>query len=377
MFRSRTPWIGVLALIAVLGCSGSKASDEPEEQLTTVRVETLGREDIAEILRYVADLEPYAEVKLFSPVPDRILYFALRDGDEVARGQRVALIRKEGIDRGLEQIVAQVEALDIQIQNLEKEVARARQLLDKEVLSKAMFDQIDTRYKSSVAQRKALMASKGQLAVSAANAAITAPIAGVIANKMLETGDMAVPQIPLCSVVAIDRLKVKLKLIESDVAKVKEGQEVKIFLDAYPGRPFLGEVTNIMPYLDAATRTNTVEVVLDNPKEDTGTRALKPGMFGRAELVVELHEQVVAAPEPALLLDNEILEKQKPGEMVRKAFVIDGDSIAHERLVHLGARKGSLYEVLDGLSVDEKIVVRGQHGLKDGEKVEIVAAEQL
>jgi len=188
---------------------------------------------------------------------------------------------------------------------------------------------------------------------------------------------MAVPQIPLCSVITLDRLKVKLKLIESDVAKVKEGQEVKVFLDAYPGRPFLGKVTNIMPYLNAGTRTNTVEVVLDNPKDkDTGMRALKPGMFGRAELIVAMHEQVLAAPEPALLLDNKILEEQKPGEMVRKAFVVDSDSVAHERLVRLGARKGSLYEVLGGLSSDERIVVRGQHGLKDGEKVEIVTAEK-
>ncbi len=370
--RRRAIWLVLLA-----ACSGSRASDEPEEQLTTVRVETIGREDIAEVLRYVADLEPYAEVKLYSPVPDRILYFALHDGDAVTRGQRVALIRKEGIDRGLEQIVAQVEALDVQIQNLDKELARSRQLLDKEVISKQMFDQVETRYKSTVAQRKALLASKGQLAVTANNAVITAPIAGVIANKRLETGDMAVPQIPLCSVVALDRLKVKLKLIEADVAKVREGQEVKITLDAYPGRTFLGQVTNIMPYLDAGTRTNTVEVVLDNPRDNGGPRVLKPGMFGRAELVVAMHEQVLAAPEPALLLDNEILDQQKAGEMLRKAFVVDEGSVARERLVRLGARKGSLYEVLDGLNEDDRIVVRGQHGLEDGEKVEIVAAEQL
>jgi membrane fusion protein (multidrug efflux system) len=363
-------------LLAAAACSGGKASDGPES-LTTVRVETLAREDIAEILHYVADLEPYAEVKLYSPVPDRIIYFPFKDGDTIRRGQRVALIRKEGIDRGLEQIVAQLEALDVQIQNLEKEVGRSRQLLDKEVISKAMFDQIETQYKASLAQRKALMASKGQLAVTASNAVITAPIDGVIANKMLETGDMAVPQIPLCSVVALDRLKVKLKLIESDVAKVEEGQEVKIFLDAYPDRQFLGKVTNIMPYLDAGTRTNTVEVVLDNPKDDGGNRLLKPGMFGRAELVVAMHEQVLAAPEPALLLDNRILEKQKRGETLRKAFVVDDEGIARERLVRLGARKGSLYEVLEGLSDADKIVVRGQHGLKDGEEVEIVDAEQL
>jgi RND family efflux transporter MFP subunit len=366
-----------LILISAAACTGSKASNEQNEQLTTVRVQTLGREDIAEVLHYVADLEPYAEVELFSPVPDRILYFPVADGDEVKRGQRVALIRKEGIDHGLEQIVAQMEALDIQIANLEKELERSRQLLTKEVISKQMFDQVETQYKANKAQRKALAASKGQMAATASNAVITAPISGVIASKRLETGDMAVPQVPLCTVVALDRLKVKLKLIEADVTKVERGQEVQIHLDAYPGRTFLGRITNIMPYLDAGTRTNTVEVVLDNSRDEQGRRELKPGMFGRAELVVAMHEQVVAAPEPALLLDGRILEQQKTDEMLRKAFVVDGENIARERLVRLGARKGSLYEVLEGLEANERIVVRGQHGLKDGERVEIVDVEAL
>jgi multidrug efflux pump subunit AcrA (membrane-fusion protein) len=44
-----------------------------------------------------------------------------------------------------------------------------------------------------------------------------------------------------------------------------------------------------------------------------------------------------------------------------------------KRLVRLGARKGSLYEILDGLAEGERIVVRGQHQVKDGDKVEVVA----
>ncbi len=374
MNRSRFALLALLPCSAA--CSGSQAAKEEEGQRApTVRVETLGRQDVAEVLRYVADLEPYAEVSIFSPVPDRILYFPWRDGDAVKRGQQIALIRKEGLDRGLEQIVAQTESLDIQLANLEQELARSRELLKKGVLSQQIFDQVETRYKSTLAQRKALEAGRGQLAATAANAVITAPFDGIIANKRLETGDMAVPQIPLCSVVSIDRLKVKLRLIEADVTKVRMEQEVTVRLDAYPGRTFTGKVTNIHPYLDTLTRTNTVEVVLDNPVDpELGARPLKPGMYGTAELVVALHQGVVAAPEPALLLDTQILAKQTTGEVLRKAFVVDDKNVAHQRLVKLGARQGTQVEVLDGLSEGERIVVRGQHGLKDGQTVEIVTA---
>ncbi len=348
------------------------AEKEKAEQKKTVRVTRIGRMDIEHVLRYVADLKPYSEVKIFSPVPDRILHFPWDDGDEIRRGQRVALIRKEGLDKGLEQIVAQMESLDVQIKNAESELERSRGLLAAGVITKQVFDQIQTSYLSAIAQRKALEAGKGQMAVTASNAVITAPIAGVVANKMLEKGDMAVPGLPLCRILSIDKLKVMLDLVESDVPKVHLGQKVYIKLDAYPGKNFEGELTRIMPYMNAATRTNTVEVVLENPKNEKGQRLLKPGMYGLAELVVDRRENVLSAPEPALLLDNQLLVKQSADRILRKAFVVGEGGKVEKRVVRIGSRKGSMIEVLDGLAEKESIVVRGQHGLKDGEVVEIV-----
>jgi membrane fusion protein (multidrug efflux system) len=360
------------------GCMQGKGADaeSQEEKAKPVQVATLGRADMAEVLSYVVDLKPYTEVKIFSPVPDRILYFPWKNGDEIRRGQRVALIRKEGLDKGLEQIVAQMEALDVQINNLKVELERSQEMLKAGVITRQTFDKIQTSYLSTIAQRKSLEASKGQLAVRAGNAVINSPVGGVIANKMLEVGDMAVPQIPLCQIMALDRMKAHLKLVESDVPKIRNGLEVKILLDCCPDEVFHGEVSRIYPYLNSQTRTNTVEVILDNPRDPrTGERKLKPGMFGQAELIVEKREGVLVAPEPALLLDNQLLAEQKEDEVLRRAFVVEDGNLVRKRLVKLGARRGALYEVLEGLSEGERIVIRGQHGLKDNQKVEIVAAK--
>ncbi|MBN2495899.1 MAG: efflux RND transporter periplasmic adaptor subunit [Deltaproteobacteria bacterium] len=373
--RNFCPFLICFAML-VAGCGVSLGAEEEQEQRRTVRVEVLGRTDIEHVLRYVADLKPYAEVKIFSPVPDRILHFPWENGDEIKRHQRVALIRKEGIDKGLEQIVAQMEALDVQIKNAEAELERSRGLLAAGVITRQVFDQVQTGYLAALAQRKALEAGRGQMAVTASNAVILAPMDGVIANKMLEKGDMAIPQMPLCTIMAIDRLKVNLDLVETDVPKVHVGQKVHIRLDAYPKRDFTGELTRIMPYMNAATRTNSVEITLDNPGGENGERLLKPGMYGIAELVVDRKLGVLAAPEPALLLDNQLLARQKKDEILRKAFVIDEAGSALKRIVRLGVRKGSYYEILAGLTEGERIVVRGQHGLKDGEKVEIVGVLQ-
>ncbi len=368
-----------LGVVASYGCAGRAASkkEKAEDRLKTVMVEPVGRRDIVEELDYPADILPEVEVRIFSPVPDRIVSFPWNDGDRIQRGQRVALIRKEGLDMGLENVAAQIDALDIQIKNLESELERSEKLKAAGAISDQAFDQIKTSLRSSRAQRRALAASQGQLKVSAGNAVITAPISGVIADKMLQPGDMASPAVPLCRIIVIDRVKVELKLVESDVPKVKVEQKALVALDAFPERTFEGQVTRILPYLNAATRTNTVEIVLANPKDEPGEHfLLKPGMFGRVRIVVEKREQVITAPERALLLDNRILEQQKPGQVLRKAFVVDDKSTARERVARLGARKGSTYEVLQGLEVGDRIVVRGQHGLRDGQQVEIVEPEK-
>jgi membrane fusion protein (multidrug efflux system) len=374
----RVLWLAMvclsMAMAVTLGCKKGSVA-ETGEKAKPVRVEPVGRADITDLISYPATLRAHNEVRIFSTIPDRILDFPLEDGDEVKRGERIALIRRDGMDKGLANMAAQLDGVDAQISNIESELERTRGLLDAGAVATSAFDRLDTQYKTLTAQRRSLDAARGQLAVTAGNAYITSPIDGVIAGKMLERGDMAAPQIPLCRVLGVDRLKVDIRLVESDVAKVHVGQDVVLYVDAHPGRPFQAKVTRVLPYMDPATRTNGVEITLDNaPDPKTGQRALKPGMFGKAEIVAE-RKAVIVAPEPALLLDNDVLAKQKPGEVIRKAMVVDADGIARQRIVRCGARKGALFQVLDGLSEGDRIVVRGQHGLLDGQRVEIVEAK--
>jgi membrane fusion protein, multidrug efflux system len=364
-----------LSLAALLGGCKGNAKAEAKAEAKTVRVQLVSREDIDDVLSYPADLKPWAEVRVFSRMPDRILAFPWKDGDEVKRGSRLAVVRAGGISEGMAQVGAQIDALDAQISTQKSDLTRMKELLTSGAIAQAEYERLESGLTASQAQRRALTAGQGQLAATASDGTIVAPISGIIADKMLQVGDMASPAVPLCRIITVDQLKLELRLVESDVTKVRSGQQVQLKLDAYPGRVFQGVVTTVLPYLDQQTRTNTVEVAVDNPKDPkTGERALKAGMFGRAELVVSKRNAVLVAPEPALLLDSLILEQQKPGEMLRKAFVVDEQGVAKQRLVRLGARKGSMLEVLDGLAEKERLIVRGQHGLKDGQKVQLVEA---
>ncbi|MFH1469494.1 MAG: efflux RND transporter periplasmic adaptor subunit [Pseudomonadota bacterium] len=370
MHRSLSLSAAALLLIAA-GCSGSKADDEAATAARPVDVAAVERGDIARTVVYAADLEAWSEVQVYSRVADRVLSLPLHDGDEVRAGQRLALIKRDALDKGIEQVSAQIEALDIQIRTQTQDLARSKELLAGGVITQQIFDQASAGLEATQAQRRALQASLDQIGINAGDAAVVAPIAGVVANLALDLGDTASPQLPLCSVLQVDPLKIELDMAECDAQQVQPGDEVRLTVRAWPEETFTGTVTRVYPYLDAVTRTNTVEVRVPNPVGEDGLRRLKPGMFGRAELTVDRRTDAVLAPAQAMLLDPVLLaQDSKEGEL-RKAFVVGGDGLAHERQLTLGIRSGRLYEVRAGLDAGDRVVIRGQHSLTDGQAVRI------
>jgi membrane fusion protein (multidrug efflux system) len=352
---------------------------DPSSQISNVRVpvrvETVGKRHFDHILTYTGVLKSNTEVTIFSQVADRILHFPFENGDQVTKGQVLARIRADSLQQALEQMGAEIESLDAQIANTESEMERGRELFEGNVITKQNLDQIQTNYLATIAKRKALLASKNQISINAGNASIKAPISGIVANRRLKVGDMASPQIALCSIMSLDPLKIDLNLADTDVSKVHLGQEVVARLDAYPGHVFGAKLTRILPYVDPESHTNTVEVTLPNPMDDqTGARRLKPGMYARVEILVDRRDGVLVAPEHALLLSDSEKQNVTNGDIIRRAFVVEGE-IVKERVVRLGPRDGSFYEVFEGLNAGDRIVVRGQHSLADKQRVTIRDAD--
>ncbi len=360
-----------LAALLAAGCQARSQTEEQAAELRPVELAQVGQTDITDVLFYPADLKPYIEVKVFSSVFDRILWFPGKEGDFLQRGQRIAVIRKEGLEKGLERLVAEQEALDVQLQNLHDELERSQELLRSGVITQPAFDKVKSTYDATQARKKALEASRGQLAVQAGDAEVRAPISGVLAGKLLEAGDTASPQVPLCRILDIDKLRVEIGLMEEDAVRVRAGMPVRLKLDCCPDQVFQGQVSRVWPYLDPASRTNTIEVVLENPENEKGGKLLKPGMFGTAEIVLGTRKGATVVPEAALMLDAELLKQQKTGESLRLAFVFEQGK-ASRRVVRAGSRSGDMVEVIKGLRPGEQVIVRGQHGLRDGQLVKVV-----
>ena len=189
------------------------------------------------------------------------------------------------------------------------------------------------------------------------DATIHAPISGIIAKRYLDLGGMALPAAPLFEIVNIDTVIASVDVIETQLSELVLNQQATIEIDGID-TPMSGTITFISPTLQAARRTATVEVHIDNPE---GT--LKPGMFAKVAVPIKVHTDALLIPRASLI--------ENVNTKTQNVFVIE-DNVSRRRAVEIGLLQGSDAEVLSGLMDGAAVVTAGQHSLKDGEEVRVV-----
>jgi len=158
-------------------------------------------------------------------------------------------------------------------------------------------------------------------------------------------------------IVNLNAIFFEARVSETEVRYVRVGQPVTVTVDAYPGKTFRGVVSRIYPVGSEGSRDFIVRVDMRN---EGGL--LKPQMFARGEILVDVHRNVVLIPKDALLTQD--------GKRV--VFVVK-EGVARRIVVQTGYINGTNAEVR-GVPAGAQVVVQGQENLRDGDKVRV---EQL
>lgn len=188
------------------------------------------------------------------------------------------------------------------------------------------------------------------------NATITAPISGIISKRTLDKGSMAVPGMPLFTIVDMDKVKAVVSVTEANLGKISLGKKALVSVEAFPEQ-IAGEITLISPTFRTMSRTAVVEITIDNK-----SHKLKPGMFARVTVPVVTHENALLVRRSAVLED-----KVSGGKFL---FVVEQD-VGKKREVEIGIVKSDMVEILSQVQPGEKVVVSGQNYIEDGERVQI------
>ncbi|MBX3167013.1 MAG: efflux RND transporter periplasmic adaptor subunit [Candidatus Eremiobacteraeota bacterium] len=215
---------------------------------------------------------------------------------------------------------------------------------------------------SAQAQAQSLQSALRAVEVRRNYCKVRSPIDGVVIARSLDPGAYVTPggSTSVVLVASLKQLRVAFQLSEADLQLIRAGQKVKISLDALAGVPQKGEVQRLSGGLDPTTRTLRVEVKLIQPDE-----RLRPGMLAR------LRVQGTASEALTLPIQGVVTKGDK-----QFAYVVGEDNVISRRALQIGSLEGDIAVIDGGLTVKDKVVVRGVDLVQEGKPVRPVPLSQ-
>lgn len=325
------------AIIALSACGGKTqqtATVQMEEEATKVVVTEAAYADVPQDETYASTVQAYAVNNIVPQSGGRIKRINVEIGDYVKAGQILAEMDK-----------ATLEQSKLKLVNDSTDLARLKELYLQGGVAQADYETAEMAYNVSKTSYDNLLE----------NTVLRSPINGVVTARNYDAGDMYSMGGPIYVVQQITPVKLLVGISETDYTKVSKGDKVNITVDAIPGRTFEGKVNRIYPVIDAATHTFTVEVVVSN-----ADKALRPGMYARVQVTFGVNHSIVVP-------DAAVIKQQGSGQ---KAVYLYGEGgKAVYTIVKVGRHIGTNYEILSGLSEGDKVITKGNAGLKNGSKI--------
>ncbi len=349
------PW---LAIVVGTACSaGTTPPGARTRPPPSVTVSTVTTRDVPVTIQAPVDLRPLSTADVGSKTLGYLDAVLADRGDRVHKGQLLALVRPSETPGQIAVAKGDLAKSEAATSLARSSFERVKALVPNAAASQQELQQAASTLAASEAGETAAHAQIDALGKKLGETRITAPMDGVVAWRRLDPGALVGPATgPVMTVVRTDVLRVFIPVNERDLRGVSVGKNAFVTFDALPDRRTAGKVVRLAPALDPATRTLEAEVQLRNDSGD-----LRPGMYGRASIVVETHPGAPVVPPGAL---------QRTEDAVF-AYVVTGD-VARRHKVRLGVEDEDWVEILGGLRPGDEVVVAGIESLSDGAKVRAV-----
>jgi membrane fusion protein, multidrug efflux system len=381
------------AALLSAACSGERTSAAalPEPDAVAVQIATVESRSIDRFLRVTGSLVADEHADVAAETAGRVIGTPVERGTRVAAGAVLIRISPTEADASLREADANAAQLEARLGLVagqgfdparvpdvlnakasldwaEADFNRIKSLVDQKVVSQAEYEQKLTavqaarqQYQTALngAQQsfRSLQGARARVDMarkSSADTVVRAPFTGIVAERLVSTGDFVTRGMKIATVVRIDPVRVELTVPEQYLSLVKAGQAVRLSVDAYPGEVFTAKVRFVSPSLKTNQRALTVEAIAQN----TDNR-LKPGLF-----VTALLQQ--PSPAPAMLVPASAVETVAGTSRV---YVLAGDKV-EERIVTIGEKAGDHVELATGIKAGEQVAANPRGKLADGVRVQ-------
>lgn len=352
----------------------------PEEIPVPVKVYKVARVNFRDTLPSLGTIKGFREVELKFQQPGSLEYVNFKEGERITQGDIIAsLDQKESL---------------LKVEYAKIELEKQTKLFELGSIAETKLKQSQLEYQSA----KAELDKTNLVALSD----------GYIGSLEVDRGSVVGPQDKVGTFVDIKDVYSDFGIIEKDVAKVKEGQNVEVTVESFPDQIFKGQVDAIAPLVEGRSRTVKVRAKISNVDEK-----LRPGMFGRVNVLVYEKEDALVIPSSAFkkkedqyfvylvhpdeAKEEEDLLEEEPGpkdKKAKKSKAKKEEAPAPEpapeepqeekpthgsvevRTVEVSYATPDAIEIKEGLEDNDLVIVDMEQELQDKAKVEIVETQE-
>lgn len=324
-----------------------------EQSRQYVKIAVARRSGASQTLALPGTLQGFVQAPVAARASGYVKRWTKDIGSKVAKGELLAEIDTPEIDQQLVQAQAAREHSASSLALARSTLERWEGLRRKDVVSQQDLDERRSAVAQSQANLEAAQANVQRLRQLEEFKRVVAPFAGVITRRNVDVGDLIDSSRVLFNLSQTDPLRVYISVPQAYAQLVKTGQEVVVTQGELRGQRFMGQVARTSASVDAVTRTMQVEVALPNREG-----RLMPGSYVQVALPLTASQSLVA-PTNALLF-------RASGTMVA---VVDAQGRVTLRKVSVGRNYGADFEVLDGISETEQLVLNPPDWMADGQTV--------
>jgi HlyD family secretion protein len=329
--------IGAAALLSVVavGCNKSKA----EEQDAAPEMAQVEKRDLSVRAEAAGLVEPITTVEIKSKASGEVLAVRVETGQEVQRGTLLVEIETRDVRNALAQAQADLVVAEARAETSAANRRRVDQLREQNV---ATEQELETAVLEEANARAQLVKARTNLELARErmrDVTITAPLTGTIIEKTIEPGNIIASAsgtfgggTTLLKMADLSVVRVRALVDQTDIGKIQPGQQARVTVEAYPGRPFTGEVVKIEPQAVVDQNVTMFPVLIHLANEE---RLLKPGM--NTEVEVEIAERP-----GALVVPNDAVVSMRDATTAGKALGLSEDDMQDKlQAMRSGARAGA------------------------------------
>lgn len=311
----------------------------------TVTTAAATSEQWSTTLGAVGSLESFQGITIRAEIEGRIVKIAFESGALVKEGD--VLIEMDSASE-----TAQLRSYEASARLTEANLTRARDLQQSNTNTKADLDTAEANAAQAAANIETTR-------TTLAKKRIVAPFTGRVGIRQVNIGQFLNKGDAVVTLEAVDPIYADFSLPQQNITQLTAGLPVQVSVDAFADREFTGKIEAIDPRVNGTTRNIRVRATLANRDE-----ALRPGMFARINVVLPGDNTVVAVPATAIVYSPY-------GNSVYVAVTDKGALTAQQRFVTLGARRGDLIALTEGVKAGEQVVTTGQGKLRPGALISV------